>query len=151
MSLISAILEFSPERLTEPGVIVGLVLMVVGLIAVLASGVIADMLPKKEERPFVLSEFGGYSMIVDGHVWDRKKSFGYIMYKSKEALSKAFKRLYEKQIIPLIPKGLSAIVYTQVSDVEFEVNGIMTYDRAELKLDEETVKKVNSKIRSIKL
>lgn len=108
-------------------------------------------LPKKEERPFVLSEFGGYSMIVDGHVWDRKKSFGYIMYKSKEALSKAFKRLYEKQIIPLIPKGLSAIVYTQVSDVEFEVNGIMTYDRAELKLDEETVKKVNSKIRSIKL
>lgn len=51
MSLVSAILEFSPERLTEPGVIVGLVLMVVGLIAVLASGVIADMLPKKEENP----------------------------------------------------------------------------------------------------
>lgn len=51
MSLISAILEFSPERLTEPGVIVGLILMVVGLIAVLASGVIADMLPKKEETP----------------------------------------------------------------------------------------------------
>lgn len=51
INVISAILEFSPERLTRPGVIVGLVLMVVGLIAVLASGVIADMLPKKEDNP----------------------------------------------------------------------------------------------------
>ncbi len=50
-AVISAILEFSPERLTTPGVIVGLVLMVVGLVAVLASGVIADMFPKKEESP----------------------------------------------------------------------------------------------------
>lgn len=51
MSLISAILDFSPERLLEPGVITGLVLMVVGLVAVLGSGVIADMLPQKEDRP----------------------------------------------------------------------------------------------------
>ncbi len=51
MNLLAAIVEFSPERLLEPGVIVGIVLMVVGLIAVLASGVIADLFPKREESP----------------------------------------------------------------------------------------------------
>lgn len=51
MTLLAAILEFSPERLLEPGVITGIVLMVVGLVAVLGSGIIADMLPKKEENP----------------------------------------------------------------------------------------------------
>lgn len=51
MTLLAAILEFSPERLLEPGVITGIVLMVVGLISVLGSGIIADMLPKKEEKP----------------------------------------------------------------------------------------------------
>lgn len=51
MTLLAAILEFSPERLLEPGVITGIVLMVVGLISVLGSGIIADMLPKKEENP----------------------------------------------------------------------------------------------------
>lgn len=102
--------------------------------------------PKKEERPFVLSEFGGYSEIIDGHVWNKQKSFGYMMYKSKETLTKAYKNLFEKQIIPLIPKGLSATVYTQVSDVEFEVNGLLTYDRALVKVDEETVKDINKRM-----
>lgn len=51
MSILSAIVEFSPERLLEPGVIVGIVLMVVGLISVLGSGVIADMLPAKQDNP----------------------------------------------------------------------------------------------------
>ena len=51
MSLLAAIVEFSPERMLEPGVIIGIVLMVVGLIAVLASGVIADLFPKREESP----------------------------------------------------------------------------------------------------
>lgn len=104
-------------------------------------------LPKKEARPFVLSEFGGYSQIIDGHVWNKKKSFGYMMFKSKETLTKAYKKLYEKQIIPLVRKGLSALVYTQVSDVEFEVNGMMTYDRALVKVDEKTVKEINANLK----
>ncbi len=105
-------------------------------------------LPKKEkDRAFVLSEFGGYSQILDGHVWNKAKSFGYMMYNSKESLTSAYKKLFEKQILPLIPKGLSATVYTQVSDVEFEVNGILTYDRAVIKLDEETVKDINSRMK----
>ena len=104
--------------------------------------------PKKENnRAFVLSEFGGYSHIIDGHVWNKAKSFGYMMYNSKETLTKAYKKLFEKQIIPNIKKGLSATVYTQVSDVEFEVNGILTYDRAIVKVDEATLKELNSKMK----
>lgn len=103
--------------------------------------------PKKDKRVFVLSEFGGYSQIIDGHVWNKLKSFGYMMFHSKKSLTFAYKKLYELQIIPKIKRGLSALVYTQVSDVEFEVNGIMTYDRAIVKVDEETVKEINSKIK----
>ncbi len=98
-------------------------------------------------RPFVLSEFGGYSRIVENHVWNKAKSFGYIMFKSTETLSRGYRKLHEKQIIPLIAKGLCATVYTQVSDVEFEVNGIYTYDREILKLDEKTVIEMNEKLR----
>ena len=104
--------------------------------------------PKKENnRAFVLSEFGGYSHIIDGHVWNKSKSFGYMMYSSKESLTKAYRKLFEKQIIPNIAKGLSATVYTQVSDVEFEVNGILTYDRAIVKVDEETLRDINSQMK----
>ena len=104
-------------------------------------------LPKLDgERPFVLSEYGGYSMTIDNHVWDKLKSFGYMMFKSKQSLTNAFVKLHEKQIIPLIDKGLSATVYTQVSDVEFEVNGLLTYDRKLVKLDEDAVKKVIQKL-----
>ena len=102
--------------------------------------------PKYDGRPFVLSEYGGYSQIIDGHVWNKSKSFGYQMYKSKETLSKAFRKLHEHQIIPAIRKGLSATVYTQVSDVEFEVNGILTYDRELVKLDEDMLIEINGKL-----
>ena len=103
-------------------------------------------LPKTKGRPFVLSEFGGYSNIVSGHTWNEKKSFGYLMYKSKESLTAGYQKLLEKQVIPLIKRGLCATVYTQVSDVEFEVNGILTYDRKQVKLDEETLKQLNAKM-----
>lgn len=104
-------------------------------------------LPKKDpNRPFVLSEFGGYSYTIPGHVWNLKKSFGYVMFKSSASLTAAIKKLYEKQIIPLIPKGLSACVYTQVSDVEFEVNGMLSYDRKIIKADEQVIKEINKKM-----
>ncbi|NLA76624.1 MAG: glycoside hydrolase family 2 [Clostridiales bacterium] len=100
--------------------------------------------PRPESRPFVLSEYGGYSRVIDSHVWNKAKSFGYKMYSSQESLTKAYKALFEKQIFPLIPKGLCALVYTQVSDVEFEVNGLLTYDRELVKLEESTVKELNA-------
>lgn len=103
--------------------------------------------PKRDGRPFVLSEYGGYSQIIDGHVWNKEKSFGYQMYKSKESLTAAYKKLLENQVIPQIKKGLCATVYTQVSDVEFEVNGMLTYDRELVKLDEETVIALNKQLK----
>lgn len=104
--------------------------------------------PKADGRPFVLSEFGGYSNIVENHVWNKAKSFGYRMYGDKLSLTEAYKKLMKKQIIPLIKKGLSATVYTQVSDVEFEVNGLMTYDREVVKIDEKVINDLNLEMRS---
>ena len=101
---------------------------------------------RSDKRAFVVSEFGGYSLVCDGHVWNKKKSFGYLMYRSKQTLTEAYRKLIEKQIMPLIPKYLSAFVYTQVTDVEFEVNGILTYDREIVKIDENTLKSLNNKM-----
>lgn len=100
----------------------------------------------RKGRPYVLSEYGGYSWNIKDHVWNAKRSFGYIMFKDSESLTKAYKHLHEKQIIPLIKRGLCATVYTQVSDVEFEVNGIYSYDRKVLKLDKNTVIEINKKL-----
>ena len=96
-------------------------------------------------RVHALSEFGGYSYIIDGHCGS-DHHFGYFFYKSKEELNAAYKDLILNHILPAIPKGLSATVYTQVSDVEDEVNGIMTYDRKIIKLDINMVKELNSLI-----
>ena len=105
------------------------------------------ILPKYDNRPIVLSEYGGYSCKLEGHVWNWDKSFGYQMYADKDKLTEAYKKLHEKQIIPNIKNGLSATVYTQVSDVEFEVNGMLTYDREVMKLHEDVVKAINDKMK----
>jgi len=85
-------------------------------------------LPKRDERAVVLSEFGGYSHAVAGHVWSEKE-FGYRKFATLEQLRAAYEKLLAKQVMPCITKGLSASVYTQVSDVEEEINGVLTYDR----------------------
>ncbi|MDD6022248.1 MAG: glycoside hydrolase family 2 protein [Acutalibacteraceae bacterium] len=104
-------------------------------------------MPKLDGRPFVISEYGGYQNSVPGHVWDDGKTFGlYLKFKNKEKLSAAYRKLHEKQVIPLIEKGLCATVYTQVSDVEFELNGMLTYDREFVKLDEDMLRDINSKL-----
>ena len=101
----------------------------------------------KDDRAYVISEYGGYSSVIDGHVFDKKRSFGYQMYKGKAELTAAYRKLMENQAIPLVPKGLSALVYTQLSDVELEVNGILTYDREEVKIEEDTIKELNEKLK----
>ncbi len=101
---------------------------------------------KAGERPWVLSEFGGYGYKISNHTFS-EKMFGYRIYKSKESLTKSYKKLYEKVIIPQIKKGLSATVYTEVSDVEDELNGLMTYDREILKIDKEVLQDINSKVK----
>ena len=69
------------------------------------------------------------------------------MFKNMRTLTDAYSKLFYKQIIPLIDKGLSGTVYTQLSDVENELNGIYTYDRKELKFDEKTLIEINSKLK----
>ena len=103
----------------------------------------------KDPRPVVLSEFGGYSMKVSSHVFNEDKEFGYKKFKSQEALCKALEKLYLKKLLPLIKKGLSGCIYTQVSDVEEEINGLITYDRAVQKIPTETMKAINDKLKSV--
>ena len=90
-------------------------------------------------KPLVLSEFGGYSYKPQGHAFNTEQTYGYGKFDSREDFVKAFKALYEQQVLPLVQKGLSAAVYTQVSDVEDETNGLLSYDRkAEKILPDET-------------
>lgn len=101
---------------------------------------------KKSSRPYVLSEFGGFSMRVENHTFN-DKMFGYKIYKTKESLTKAYSRLFNKTIIPQIKDGLSATVYTQLTDVEDELNGLMTYDRAVSKIDIDELRKINENVK----
>ena len=101
----------------------------------------------KDPRPVVLSEFGGYSMKTEEHVFAVDKEFGYKKFKSKEALLAALKTLYLKKLLPLIKKGLCGCIYTQVSDVEEEINGLVTYDRKVVKVDVEEMLAINTAIK----
>ncbi len=92
-------------------------------------------MPRREKRCVVLSEFGGYSLPCEGHMFTPGKLFGYRMYRSAEALRAAVAELYRNEILPAVEKGLSATVYTQLSDVEEEINGVLTYDRRVNKLE----------------
>ena len=102
----------------------------------------------KDRRAVVLSEFGGYSRKIDGHVFDAKKEFGYKKFKTDEDLLVALKKLYLKKLKPLIAKGLCGAIYTQVSDVEEEINGLTTYDRKIVKVPIEEMAKINAEIKA---
>ncbi len=86
------------------------------------------------EKPLVISEFGGYSYKVAGHIFNEDKSYGYGKYDSLEGFGEAIAKLYMEQIVPAAERGLCAAIYTQVSDVEDEINGLRTYDRRVEKL-----------------
>ena len=103
---------------------------------------------KQAEKPTIVSEFGGYCHAVSGHVWNPKKSYGYGTFKDRQAWEDAVVSLYESQIIPHVGKGLCGAVYTQLSDVEEEINGFLTYDRAVCKATPERMRKIAEKIKS---
>ena len=90
-------------------------------------------------KPLVLSEFGGKTFKVEGHVFNPDKTYGYGGCDSLEALNEAVAKLYLEEVLPCIRKGLCAAIYTQVSDVEDEINGLVTYDRKVEKLNPETM------------
>ncbi len=92
--------------------------------------------PVEEKRAAVLGEFGGLGLPIKGHTWQDEKNWGYRTYTTREELTDAYVALLSN-LRSLIGGGLSAAVYTQTTDVEIEVNGLMTYDRAIIKMDAE--------------
>jgi len=98
------------------------------------------------KRIIALTEFGGYSLMLIDHSFNPEKVFGYQKFETKVNLEEAIKNLYLNQIIPELSKGLNVLVYTQLSDVEDEVNGFLTYDRKVLKIDIELMKTIHSMI-----
>jgi hypothetical protein len=104
-----------------------------------------NMPPVEPKRAAVLGEFGGLGLPLEGHTWQNKNNWGYRSYESREALAAAYKQLIER-LQPLIGQGLSAAVYTQTTDVEIEVNGFLTYDRAVLKLDPKTTSALHKQL-----
>lgn len=103
---------------------------------------------RNDKRPIALTEFGGYSMQAKGHTFNKNKFFGYRKYYSQEKFDSAIKNLYENRIYKCMKnKGLSAVIYTEVSDVEDECNGLLSYDRAVLKVSPEVMKSANEKLK----
>ncbi len=101
---------------------------------------------KQDRRAYFISEYGGYNLAVEGRLWNKDKEFGYKTMESSEELTERYTALIREQLIPLISRGLSAAVYTQLSDVEIEINGLYTYDRKVLKIDRNKVQKLNLEI-----
>ncbi|MFA5342128.1 MAG: sugar-binding domain-containing protein, partial [Clostridia bacterium] len=106
---------------------------------------------KRNDKVIALTEFGGYAIMTPGHMYSENKKFGYRLFKDKESLQKAYDRLYKKYIIGNISKGLSACVYTQLSDVEEEINGFVTYDREVFKFDMQRIKAINNIINKMNM
>lgn len=102
----------------------------------------------QSNRVVALTEYGGYSYPVENHV-ACKKEFGYKSYKNAEELTENYKRLWEEEIYPNIKDGLCSAIYTQTSDIEEEINGLMTYDREIVKIKKEVVKALNLKLDDI--
>ena len=101
-------------------------------------------LPKKENRCIILSEFGGLVLPIEGHLV--KGNSVYKKFATKEDYLKAYQEMIELDVINNIPKGLSATVYTQLSDVEEETNGFVTYDREVIKIEPSKFKEINDEI-----
>ena len=102
----------------------------------------------EQDRPLFLSEFGGWSLKYPDHSFNLEKTYGYRKYKERESFVRDLRALYLEQVFPLIPQGLCAAVYTQVSDVEDETNGLLTFDRKAAKVLPEEFRSVSDRLLS---
>ena len=102
-------------------------------------------MPITRQRAVILSEFGGLVLPIEGHII--KGNSVYKKYKNKEEYISAYRKMIERDVIANIPKGLSASIYTQLSDVEEEANGFITFDREIIKIEPEIIKEINDKIK----
>ena len=104
-------------------------------------------LRRPSNRPVVISEFGGYSHRVSGHLFG-DANYGYRSFSDRESFMDELERLYVDEILPIIPRGVSALIYTQLSDVEDETNGLVTYDRRVVKVDEARMQSISRRLYS---
>ncbi len=86
-------------------------------------------------KPIFITECGGYSRVIEGHIYNEKKAYGYGKCSSEDDLTARIETLYDKMIIPGVANGVCGCIYTQLSDIEDEINGLYTYDRAICKVD----------------
>jgi beta-galactosidase/beta-glucuronidase len=138
--IVDKIKEFDPSRLVDNAS--GWADRGVGDVHDIHSYPGPDALPNEPDRAAVLGEFGGLGLPIKGHTWQDEKNWGYRSFENPEELTKAYAELIDKLKV-LIKDGLSAAVYTQTTDVEIEVNGLMTYDRAIIKMDPERLAEIN--------
>ncbi len=99
-----------------------------------------------ENRPQLLSEFGGYVWKDPIHSFNPDKTYGYRKFPDRQSFVKGIRRLYEEEVLPLVSKGLCGAIYTQVSDVEDETNGLFTFDRAVLKIRPDELRDLSKKL-----
>jgi beta-galactosidase/beta-glucuronidase len=97
------------------------------------------------ERVNVLGEYGGIGLPLEGYLWWDQRNWGYIQFKNESEVTAEYVK-YAKQLQDLVRRGFSAAVYTQTTDVEGEVNGLMTYDRKKVKIIESSVRKANQDV-----
>jgi hypothetical protein len=94
----------------------------------------------------VLSEFGGIGLALKGHLWEPDRNWGYIQFNSEKEVTDQYAQ-YAGELMKLIKAGISGAVYTQITDVEIEVNGLLTYDRKKFKVDVDRIRQANHTIR----
>jgi beta-galactosidase/beta-glucuronidase len=135
--------SYDPSRLVNPGS--GGNFYPVGDMLDLHNYPAPEMYLYDGQRANVLGEYGGIGMAVEGHLWTPDRNWGYIQFKNAGEVTDEYLK-YAEQLLKMIYSGFSAAVYTQTTDVEVEVNGLMTYDRKVIKLDESRVREINRKI-----
>jgi hypothetical protein len=101
----------------------------------------------RDDRVLALTEYGGYSLAVADHTWGAR-TFGYKRFRTGDELGEAIVRLHDEEIVPAIEAGVAATVYTQLADVEDEVNGLVTYDRRFVKVDEGAMRAMTDRMRA---
>ena len=106
------------------------------------------MVRPQRTRCVAVTEFGGYSWHIDDHSWTSGE-FGYRKYRSREELTEAIENLWKRDILSNVRNGLSASVYTEVSDVEDETNGLLTYDREIIKVNPEKIQQINRQLAEV--
>jgi hypothetical protein len=96
-------------------------------------------------RATVLGEYGGIGLVMKEHLWEPDRNWGYVRLNSPKEVTDEYEK-YADMLYKLIGRGFAAAVYTQTTDVEVEVNGLMTYDRKVMKVEPERIRRINERI-----